>query len=136
MLPLLQAHHDGAPGHAGQQGELDKKKGPIVFTDVGRAGSRGSNQQDNAEVHRQPREKFALGNPGFMLQQEGLVCGRWQFGSGAPRVMGSGMWTSIGTEVVGDVELAVGEIVQGEGGEVERCQALGLGAFSLLGMLV
>ena len=67
-------------------------------------------------------------------RSKGLVCGRWQFGSGAPRVMGSGMWTSIGTEVVGDVELAVGEIVQGEGGEVGRRQALGLGAFSLLGM--
>lgn len=38
------------------------------------------------------------------------------------------------TETVGGVEVVMGEIVQGEGRELERGQALGLGAFLVLGV--
>lgn len=101
-----------------------------LVTDGGRVGSQGLNQWANAKVHGKPREKFALGNTGFRLQLviKGLVCGRRQFGPG-------GSWQlrpPPSAQTVGGVKVVVSEIIQGEGRELERGQALGLGAFLVL----
>ena len=117
-------------GHWDMQGSRGSCVTALV-TDGGRVGSQGLNQWANAKVHRKPREKFALGNTGFRLQLviKGLVCGRRQFGSG-------GSWQlrppPTSAQTVGGVKVVVGEIIQGEGRELERGLALGLGACLVL----
>lgn len=115
-----------------------------LLADGGRERSQGLSQWDDAtEVHRQRgsrlREKFAFGNTGFRLQQDVQGPCLWQVAVWAwcsGKSWQLGMWMSISMEAVGDVEVVVGETVQGEGRQSWRGQGLGLGAFSLLGVCV
>lgn len=104
-----------------------------VLADGGREGCHGLNQRDEAsEAHGRLREqlgkKLDFGNTRFWVEAVSR-CPRpclWQVAVWAWCLGES--W-----QLVGDVRVGVGEIVQGEDGDLGGGQGLGLEDFSLLG---